>query len=134
MALVLNRGVNPLLRPLLRSPLHGLASRALLLITYTGRRTGARHTIPVMYAQREAELLILVGHHERKRWWRNLADSAPVDVVLRGRRRHGTAWVLTGEPARGALPAYLARFPRAAGAVGSRADVVMVRVELEPDD
>jgi len=38
---------------LLRSPLHRLASGSLLLITYRGRRSGRRFTIPVIYAERE---------------------------------------------------------------------------------
>jgi hypothetical protein len=42
---VLNRAINPLVRWLIRSPLHGLASRRNALITYTGRRSGHRYTI-----------------------------------------------------------------------------------------
>jgi hypothetical protein len=46
---ILNHVVNPLARRLLRSPLHGLASGRLALITYTGRHSGRRYTIPVGY-------------------------------------------------------------------------------------
>ena len=71
---------------LLRSPLHRLASGSLLLITYRGRRSGRRFTIPVMYAEREETLTIFVGHSERKRWWQNLRLGAEVEVRLRVRR------------------------------------------------
>jgi hypothetical protein len=46
---LLNRVINPLVRWLIRSPLHWLASRRLALITYTGRRSGRAYTIPVGY-------------------------------------------------------------------------------------
>jgi hypothetical protein len=32
---------------LLRSPLHGLMSKRFLLLTFTGRKSGRKHTIPV---------------------------------------------------------------------------------------
>ena len=57
----------------------------------TGRRTGRTFTFPVAYAQTGDRLAIHVGWPERKQWWRNLRDAAPVAVVLRGTRRTGTA-------------------------------------------
>jgi hypothetical protein len=41
------RFANPVLRRLLRSPLHGLFGEGLALLEVTGRRTGAVHTVPV---------------------------------------------------------------------------------------
>lgn len=46
---LLNRLVNPLVRTLLRSPLHFLLSRRLLLLQITGRRTGRVFEILVGY-------------------------------------------------------------------------------------
>jgi F420H(2)-dependent quinone reductase len=89
---VLNRAVNPLVGSLLRSPLHRLASRRLALITYTGRRTGRRHTIPVGYEMAGLEVTIAVGAPERKVWWRSLTGAgAAVELVVRGRRLTGHA-------------------------------------------
>ena len=51
---------------LLRSPLHRLSSGSLLLISYRGRRSGRRFTIPVMYAEREGTLTIFVGREPRR--------------------------------------------------------------------
>lgn len=88
---LLNRTVNPLMRALLASPLHGLLSDRLALITFTGRRSGRSYTIPVIY-ELDGELLrIPVEWPQRKRWWRNLRDEAPVQLRLRGRPRHGRA-------------------------------------------
>jgi F420H(2)-dependent quinone reductase len=89
---VLNRAINPLVASLLRSPLHRLASRRLAVITYTGRRSGRRYTIPVGYEMADRRVTITVGSPDRKVWWRNLTGAgAPVELVLRGRRRTGHA-------------------------------------------
>src|SRR5262249_17743027 len=41
--------INPVIRALLRSPVHGLMSKSLMLITFTGRKSGRRYTTPVRY-------------------------------------------------------------------------------------
>ena len=49
--------VNPVLRVLLRSPAHRLLSGSVLLLQYTGRRTGRRYGLPVMYASSGGEVI-----------------------------------------------------------------------------
>jgi hypothetical protein len=89
---ILNRVINPVVGWLIRSPLHRLASRRLALITYTGRRSGRRYTIPVGYQIVDRQLTITVGSPERKVWWRSLTGTgAAVELVVRGRRRTGHA-------------------------------------------
>ena len=89
---VLNRAINPLVRWLIRSPLHRLASRRLALITYTGWRSGHRYTIPVGYEMGDLQVTIRVGSPDRKVWWRSLTGTgAPVELTVRGRRRTGHA-------------------------------------------
>ncbi len=78
--------VNPLLAWLLRSPLHWLASGRVMLISYTGRRSGRRITIPVSYRTSDSELRVTVGQHWQKQWWRNLTTESPVELQLGGRR------------------------------------------------
>jgi membrane protease YdiL (CAAX protease family) len=110
---------------LLRSPFHRLASGSLLLITYRGRTSGHRFTLPVMYAEREGTLTIFVGHPERKRWWRNLSGGAEVEVRLRGRHLQGHAEVVED---RAAADSYLDRFPRARTAIEAAEAPTFVRV------
>ena len=99
----MNRAVNPLLRGILRSPAHRLASRRVALITYTGRKTGRRYTIPVFYRDAGGEVTIAVGWPERKVWWRNLTgEGGPVSLVVRGRELAGHA-IATRDPGRDAL-------------------------------
>lgn len=88
---LLNRTINPLIGAVLASPLHTLLSGRLALITFTGRRSGRSYTIPVMY-ELDGELLrIPVEWPQRKRWWRNLREEAPVQLRLRGLPRRGRA-------------------------------------------
>ena len=93
---VFNRTVNPVVRGVLSSPLHGLADRRLALITVTGRRTGRAHTFPVGYRQEGDVVTIVVGWPERKLWWRNLVGGAPVRIRIRGVEHRGHAEV-TGD-------------------------------------
>ena len=124
--------VNPVVRGILRSPLHRLLSGSLMLVTFTGRRSGRRRTNPVGYARDGEALIVLVGWPERKSWWRNLRGGAPVTVVVRGRPLAGRAEVVTGadDPARAAalLEVYRRRFPRA-GEDLDPGDAVLVRIE-----
>lgn len=93
---VFNRTANPLIKGVLLSPVHWLASGSLALITVTGRRSGREYTFPVGYSERDSGVVIGVGWPERKRWWRNLLKPAPVRLRLRGAERTGSA-VATGD-------------------------------------
>jgi deazaflavin-dependent oxidoreductase (nitroreductase family) len=88
---LINRTINPLVRGLLRSPAHGLVSSHLALITVTGRRSGRSYTFPVGYHRHGERVTIGVDWPDRKRWWRNLRDEAPVELRLAGERRSGAA-------------------------------------------
>jgi deazaflavin-dependent oxidoreductase (nitroreductase family) len=74
---------NNSIKPLLRSPLHGLVSRNMMLVTLKGRRSGRTYSFPVNYVQ-EGDTLWTVSLRERS-WWRNLRGGAPVTLRLRGR-------------------------------------------------
>jgi hypothetical protein len=89
---ILNRAINPLVRLLIRSPLHRLASRRLALINYTGRRSGRRYTIPVGYQNGRSSGDDHRRSPDHKVWWRSLTGTgAPVELIVRGRRRTGHA-------------------------------------------
>jgi len=94
---VIERVVNPLMKLLLRSPLHGLVSDSLLLVTFTGRRSGREFTTPVGYEQLDDTLY--VTSQTNRVWWTNLRDGAPVTVQLRGERRGGRAEVIEDDEA-----------------------------------
>lgn len=88
---------NPIVTWLLRSPLQGLLSNQVMLLTVKGRATGKRYTFPVNYA-RDGDSLVVTSRTDR-RWWRNLRGGAQVDLLLRGKELRGHAEVIEGPAA-----------------------------------
>jgi hypothetical protein len=95
---MLNRVVNPMVRAVLRSPLHPLLSQRLALLRVTGRRSGRTFELPFGYVRDDSGIIVTVGAPARKQWWRNIHGPTPVTVVLRGRTHTGMAEVVDGEP------------------------------------
>jgi len=83
--------LNPLIVRLLHSPLHGLASRGLMTISYRGRRSGRRITLPVGYQHHGERIDVLVSKAPGKTWWRNFREPAAVELRVRGHLVRGTA-------------------------------------------
>ncbi len=92
------QALNVPMRVLLRSPLHGLASANLCILSYTGRRSGRRFDTPLSYVRDGGRVLLLSSVDTR--WWTNFlppkGDAAfrgePVEIlaageILRGRAR-----------------------------------------------
>jgi deazaflavin-dependent oxidoreductase (nitroreductase family) len=70
-------------------------SPRLLLLTFTGRKSGKAFTTPIRYVQ-EGETLrlkVLVKYP----WWKNLHEQPTVRVLLRGKWHTGRAEVLPEE-------------------------------------
>jgi deazaflavin-dependent oxidoreductase (nitroreductase family) len=107
--------VDPVVRALLRSPAHRLLSGSVLLLEYTGRRSGQRRALPVMYAPAGDDLVVMAGHPTTKTWWRNFGPSPrPVQVTVRSEHRNCAARrpdVGTDDHEQAAR-AYRRRFPR----------------------
>jgi deazaflavin-dependent oxidoreductase (nitroreductase family) len=112
--------LNPLVIRILRSPLHPLLSRGLLLLSYTGRQSGRRLTIPLGYQRDGDAITVLASRARRKLWWRNFRAPAPVELRVRGRVLQGEARVLPGDGVefRAAVERTFRRLPRLAGQFG----------------
>lgn len=65
---------------LLRSPQHANISDRILLITFTGRKSGKQYSTPISYMRDGEEL---IGFTDSP-WWRNLEGGAQVSLVLQG--------------------------------------------------
>jgi len=83
--------INPLMKAILRSPFHGLISENLMLITFTGRKTGKQYTTPLGYLC-DGDI---VNTFTESRWWKNLQDGATVSLLLKGRIHQGQAETIT---------------------------------------
>ncbi|CAA9217780.1 MAG: hypothetical protein AVDCRST_MAG93-306 [uncultured Chloroflexia bacterium] len=80
--------VNPVIKALLRSPLHRLVSKHLMLLTFAGRKTGRTYTIVVGRHKVGGKLVVPLGTTGR-RWRLNLRRGAPVVVTMEGRHLRG---------------------------------------------
>ena len=124
----MNKIANPFVKLILRSPLHGWISAALLLITYRGRKSGKEFTLPVQYVQDGNHIYIVPGFAEKKVWWRNIKGGANVQVTLKGQTRSGLGILLEREADEAeilkAFGLYLKQFP-------SLAKMHNVRIEAD---
>jgi F420H(2)-dependent quinone reductase len=86
------RAVNVPMRAVLSLPFATPLSGNLMLISYTGRKTGKAYRQPVSYA-RDGETLLTPGGG---RWTLNLGGERPAQVRLRGRDLPARAELVTG--------------------------------------
>jgi len=135
-----------------RPPLRGIGgfSRAAMLLTFVGRMSGRRYTLPLAYL-RGGDTVATFAIFTNTVWWNNLRDGAPVEVRLRGQDHAGTAEVIEDPEAvarglvamAGANPAKTRRgyyaVPRTVGGeidrealLGMARTRVMIRVRLGP--
>jgi len=124
----MNKIANPFVKLILRSPLHGWMSAAVLLITYRGRNSGKEFTLPVQYVQDGNHVYIVPGFAEKKVWWRNLKGGMDVQVTLKGQTKPGRGILLEHETDMEAIlkgfDLYLKQFP-------SLAKMHNVRIEAD---
>jgi hypothetical protein len=76
------RLVNPLLSALLRTPLAGPAGKQLMVLGFTGRKTGRQYSIPVSAHVIDNDLYALTG----AAWKQNFRGGAAAQVVYDGKK------------------------------------------------
>jgi hypothetical protein len=137
--------LNPIMKAILRSPLHGILSRQIMIITFTGRRSGKKFSTPVSYRQ-DGDIVLCATHST---WWRNIGDGAPVTLCIKGKDRRGIAVAIADDQTRKAelLHTLLQAIPSDAAFYGIKLDensvpimddveraaeeAVVIRIELE---
>ncbi|MGE2813878.1 hypothetical protein ACQI5H_01835 [Mycobacterium heidelbergense] len=75
------RIVNPMLRSLLRTPLAGSARKQLMVLSFTGRKTGRPYSLPVSAHMIDNDLYALTGAP----WKQNFRGGATAEVVYDGK-------------------------------------------------
>jgi deazaflavin-dependent oxidoreductase (nitroreductase family) len=136
--------VNKTMQFVLRSPIHGLVSKSVLLITFTGRKSGKIYTTPVSYS-RSGDQVTIFTHAT---WWKNLRSGTPVTLCIQGREIQGLPEPVAGDQQAIAagLAAHLRKVPSDARYYGVTFDdhgnpraeeiekavqtVVMIRIQL----
>jgi deazaflavin-dependent oxidoreductase (nitroreductase family) len=92
------RFLNPVMKAVLRSPLHRLLSKHLMLLTVTGRKTGRTYTLPVgRYESPDGTFILSAGGN----WRHNLHGGADVRITVDG-REHPAHAVLEEDSAKAA--------------------------------
>jgi hypothetical protein len=77
---------NGVVAALLRSPLHFIASKGLMLLGWSGRTSGRTFSIPVGYQRKGDVLIVLISKRDEKSWWKNFRTPWPADLHVRGER------------------------------------------------
>ena len=75
------RAVNPMVRFLLRTPVAGSLREAMMVLSFTGRKSGRRYTLPVSAHRIDSDLYALVF----AAWRLNFRGGAPAAVLHGGK-------------------------------------------------
>ena len=78
------RLINPLVVIILRSPLHFIASKNLIFITFQGRKSKKTFNIPVSYHREGNDLIALTL--KQNLWWKNLKMLNRTQITLLGKK------------------------------------------------
>lgn len=84
----LGRVVNPVIKVLLRSPLHRAFSRHLMLLAFRGRKSGKMYEVVVGRHEVDGALLVPTGTTGRL-WRLNFRGGTTTEITLGGVRRRG---------------------------------------------
>ena len=79
--------INPVIKLILRSPLHRLLSHAMMILNFKGRKSGKTISVPVGYTRRGNSLVVFTFGN----WWKNLQNNAEVSIRLQGKDIKGRA-------------------------------------------
>jgi hypothetical protein len=111
--------LNPVMRSLLRSPLHGITSHNIGIVHFTGRKSGRKLSTPLSYT-REGNIVRLLSN-QSTRWWLNFrGEGVKVEMEIARQRYPGTAVLLEGdsEALREGVRRFIRALPRDAKVYG----------------
>jgi hypothetical protein len=111
--------LNVVMKAALRTPiLERVIGKSVALISFVGRKTGTRYTIPVSYSRDSDSLMVL--SRATRTWWRNFEDNPDVELRLSGRTVKGRAAAHPGaEGDLTAVRSFLEKRPMDARAYGA---------------
>jgi hypothetical protein len=127
--------LNPVMRSLLRSPLHGITSDNIGIVHFYGRKSGRKLSTPLSYT-REGNTVRLLSNRST-RWWLNFqGDDVKVEMEIARQRYPGTAVLLEGdsEALRDGVRRFIHALPRDAKVYGLELDAnrEVVEASLAP--
>ncbi len=126
----LYRVLNPVMKAVLRSRLHRLASRTIALLHFRGRTSGREYVTPLSYVRDGHTVWFLSAHSTN--WWKNFRDGdARVSIEIARKTVNGTAHLWEGDTdeLRDQVRRYLCALPRDAKVYGIKLDHNKVPLE-----
>ncbi len=93
----ISTALNPCITRVLSSHLHWPVSTQIMLVKFTGKKSGRVFTTPMAYHQFDDVILIALAETKGRNWWRNYREVAPMDLLIKGKWVSGFASVLTPE-------------------------------------
>jgi hypothetical protein len=124
------RVANPIVKMILRSPLHKIASGNLALLHFKGRKSGRAFVTPLSYVRDKDNIWLLSAHSTR--WWMNLrGNHVPVSIEVARQTYTGKAqlWENDSDELRDRVRRYLCALPRDAKVYGIKLDENRMPVE-----
>ena len=119
----LYRVANPVVKVLLRSPLHGIASGNIALLHFRGRKSGREFVTPLSYVRENGTVCLMSAHSTR--WWMNLREEGvPVSLEIARETYTGKArlWDGDSEALRERVRRFISALPRDAKVYGIKLD------------
>lgn len=87
-------GLNGVIKPLLNSRFSGILSHSVLLMKFTGRKSGQEFITPVGYHKFGDTFLIALSDTKNRKWWLNYREPWPMQLQYRRQWLQGTAVVI----------------------------------------
>ena len=119
--------VNKVVVFLSETPLHLLFSHQVMVLHFSGRRTGRAYAIPVSYGRDETTGKIVCMTDASGVWWKNLISENSIEITVKGVRRRVSVRVEAYD--RKAIAQALAGFCRRSRASAFFSGVAMVQGE-----
>jgi hypothetical protein len=105
--------LNPVMRSLLRSPLHSITSHNIGIVHFTGRKSGRKLSTPLSYTREDNVVRLL--SNQSTRWWLNFrGEGLKVEMEIARQRLPGTAvlWEGDSEALREGVRRFIHALPR----------------------
>lgn len=121
------RAANVVVRPLLGSRLHPVLSGRLMLLSYTGGKTGHRYTFPVGYFRwGDREVLTF----STQRWPAHIRQAGSIRLLIRGHWHEAVPTVITEDEAKADV---IADFTQRNGTRAARGLTLGLPGDRQPD-
>lgn len=87
--------INPIIKLLLRSPLHSLISKNTMIIEYVGHKSGRVLSTPVSYVKKGNTIFSFADTTHL--WWKNLKVNGGVKLTIEGEVHKGNAQIIENQ-------------------------------------